>query len=246
VAWDPNPEANIQGYRIYHGKSAGGPTNVVDVGTQTTGTVTNLNHSTAYFFFVTAYNTFGLESDPSDTLTYQTPGPLSLSMDGLMIVLAPSVITLRPRVSGYRPPGTELLVSWRETSSSGVAIQGADTLTPQIAITAPGSYGFEVTMTAGATRFITATSVMAIDGTGEPNRSDQLVLSYFPVPLDEVVYFYWNGHTDRTYALAYTRHLGDRTWVPITLFHQGYSDHTVSEAWLASLGSVFFSVFEQP
>lgn len=246
VAWDPNPETNIQGYRIYYGRSAGGPTNLVDVGNQTSGAVTNLAYAAGYFFFVTAYNTFGLESDPSSILTYKTPPVLSLSMDPQLIALTPSEITLRPRLTGYRAPGTEVLVSWRETSSSGLSIQDANTLTPRVTLTTPGNYGFEVTVTVGTVQFVTATSVLAIDGTTEPNRGDPIILSYTRFPLDEVVYFYWNTRSDRSYAFTYTRNLTDRVWVPVTLFFPGYSDHTVTEAWMAEHPTAFFTVIEGP
>jgi hypothetical protein len=182
---------------------------VVDVGRQTSGTITNLAYSTDYFFYVTAYNTFQLESDPSAALNYRTPGPLSLSMDGRLIVLAPSQFTLRPRLTGYQPPGSNLIVSWRETSSSGVPMQGANTLTPQVTVTTPGTYNFEVSVVAGPAQFVTSTSVLAINGIDEPYRGDTIILSY------------------------------------ITQFYPAYSDHTVSEAWLAERGSAFFYVLEQ-
>ncbi len=79
IAWDPNPENNIAGYRIYFGLTSGGQTNIVDVGDNTVGSIANLAVATSYFFYVTAYNVFGLESDPSEILTYETPGPLSLN-----------------------------------------------------------------------------------------------------------------------------------------------------------------------
>ena len=77
VAWDPNPESNIAGYRIYWGPIGGAETNSTDVGFATTGAITDLDFETTYFFFVTAYNFFGLESDPSAVLEYTTPQPRS-------------------------------------------------------------------------------------------------------------------------------------------------------------------------
>lgn len=221
-------------------------TNLVDVGDQTSGAITNLAYATGYFFFVTAYNIFGLESDPSSVLTYETPSVLSLSMDPQLIALAPSEITLTPRFTGYRAPGTELLVSWRETSSSGLSIQDGDTLTPRVTLATPGSYGFEVTVTAGAIQFVTATSILAIDGAAESTRDDPIILSYTLFPLDDVVYFHWNARGDRSYAFAYKRNLADRFWVPITLFFPGYSDHTVTETWMAEHQAAFFTVIEGP
>ncbi len=248
VAWDPNPESNIQGYRIYYGRSAGGVTNVLDVGNQTTGAITNLAYSTPHFFYVTAYNTFGLESDPSEVLTYTTRTyvPLQLSMSGRLITLTPVEITLRANLTGDRSSGGELQVSWREVSSSGVPLVGGNTLSPRVTIASPGSYSFEVTVVDGSSTLVTATSVEAIDGSEQLNRPDPIVLEHQWIPWDDVMYFSWNSRPDRSYALAYTRNFADRTWVPVTLFMPAYSDHQMSGSTLGALGAVFFSVFEKP
>ena len=46
----------------------------IDVGKATTTTVSNLNDATTYFFTVTAYNIAALESQPSNEISYATPG----------------------------------------------------------------------------------------------------------------------------------------------------------------------------
>jgi hypothetical protein len=66
LAWDPNTESNLAGYRIHLGTAAHAYNSVIDVGNQTHVTVTNLNRGTTYFFSVTAYNTQGQESDYSN------------------------------------------------------------------------------------------------------------------------------------------------------------------------------------
>lgn len=66
LAWDPNTEADLAGYRIHLGTASEAYNTVIDVGNQTNFTVTNLNRGTTYFFSVTAYNTQGYESDYSN------------------------------------------------------------------------------------------------------------------------------------------------------------------------------------
>jgi hypothetical protein len=73
LAWNANPERNIAGYVLRYGTTKGKPTKSVAVGNKTTATVSNLNDSTTYFFTVTARNTFGAESLPSNEVSYKTP-----------------------------------------------------------------------------------------------------------------------------------------------------------------------------
>ena len=63
LAWDPNPSPAIAGYRLYDGTASRTYTNVIDVGSVTTGTVSGLVSGVTYFFAVTDYDTNGLESD---------------------------------------------------------------------------------------------------------------------------------------------------------------------------------------
>ena len=69
LMWDPNPESNIAGYRVYYGEASASPA-VIDVGNATSRQFSNLEAGRSYFFYVTAYNTEGQESGPSETLNY--------------------------------------------------------------------------------------------------------------------------------------------------------------------------------
>ena len=72
LAWDPSADSTVTGYTLYFGLTPSGPTNSVDVGNVTITTITGLTAGTTYFFFVTAYNAAGLESDPSNVIE-ETP-----------------------------------------------------------------------------------------------------------------------------------------------------------------------------
>jgi hypothetical protein len=54
-------------------RPGGRPSQSINVGKTTTPTVSNLADGTTYFFTVTARNTFGLESPPSNEVSYTTP-----------------------------------------------------------------------------------------------------------------------------------------------------------------------------
>ena len=66
LAWDANAETDIAGYRLYYGALSGQYTQMVDVGNVTEATIPNLSAGFTYFFAVTAYDTSGLESLPSN------------------------------------------------------------------------------------------------------------------------------------------------------------------------------------
>jgi hypothetical protein len=73
LAWDPNSEPDLSGYRIHYGTSSRNYTGVIDVGNQLTCTVTDLTPGETYYFAATAYNYSGLESDFSNEVLYVVP-----------------------------------------------------------------------------------------------------------------------------------------------------------------------------
>jgi len=56
LAWDPNTEADLSGYKIYYGNYSGNYQWNIDVGTQTTCTISNLQTGRTYYFTATAYD----------------------------------------------------------------------------------------------------------------------------------------------------------------------------------------------
>src|ERR687892_220448 len=66
LAWDANSESDLAGYRIYYGQSSQSRTNRIEVVNGTTATISNLSRGLTYSFVATAYNSSGLESEPSN------------------------------------------------------------------------------------------------------------------------------------------------------------------------------------
>lgn len=75
LAWDPNLEANLKGYKVYYGSASGNYSFVVDAGHWTSLTISGLEAGKTYYFAATAYGPAGEESGMSDELRYDTPRP---------------------------------------------------------------------------------------------------------------------------------------------------------------------------
>jgi len=112
LAWDPNTEEDLAGYRIYY-RTADGDTDsdgdydfIVDVGNQTECTVTDhleLEEGLPYYFSATAYDLAGNESDYSNEVPYTprcnysiTPTSQSFDYSGGTGVVN---VTAKPRCS---------------------------------------------------------------------------------------------------------------------------------------------------
>ena len=73
LAWDPNTESDLAGYRIHHGTASGSYTVHLDVHNVTSYTVTGLTAGQTYYFAATAYDASGNESGYSNPLSYAVP-----------------------------------------------------------------------------------------------------------------------------------------------------------------------------
>lgn len=73
LAWEPSPDADVTAYRLYWGGAAGTWTNHHALGNVTNAVFSDLTPGGRYYFVVTALNTAGLESDPSNEVSYSVP-----------------------------------------------------------------------------------------------------------------------------------------------------------------------------
>jgi hypothetical protein len=77
LAWDASPEEDVVSYRLHWGLSPGGEDQFVDTGLSTSGSVDDpswLPGDTVYFT-ATAMNSLGLESPPSNEVSWPVPLP---------------------------------------------------------------------------------------------------------------------------------------------------------------------------
>ncbi|MFQ5848430.1 MAG: tetratricopeptide repeat protein [Candidatus Methylomirabilales bacterium] len=73
LAWDPNPEADLAGYKVYIGTSSQTYTQTIDVGHVTTYTAPDLVPGETYYFAITAYDIFANESGFSTEVSTTIP-----------------------------------------------------------------------------------------------------------------------------------------------------------------------------
>jgi hypothetical protein len=90
LAWDPNSEPDLAGYKLYYKTESSGPPydgtgaiegdSPIDVGDVTEFTIRGLTDGVTYFFVVTAHDTEGLESDCSNEVNTDPSLDTSLSI----------------------------------------------------------------------------------------------------------------------------------------------------------------------
>jgi hypothetical protein len=88
LEWDPNPEPNVIGYRVYVGTSQRLYDQVFDVGLSTTFIIDNLPGLTT-FFAVSAYDSDGLESDLSEEVFYTLTNVVAIAITRAGITVSP-------------------------------------------------------------------------------------------------------------------------------------------------------------
>lgn len=79
LVWDRSPDATVVGYRLHSGTESGIYTEHLDVGAHTSTAVTGLFRGETYYFAVTAYTADGIESDPSNEVSFTIPPGLRLA-----------------------------------------------------------------------------------------------------------------------------------------------------------------------
>jgi hypothetical protein len=80
LTWDPNPESEVAGYKVYSGSASHAYSGPVDVGNWTNCFMSGLEPGKTYYFAATAYSSTGEESDYSTEVVYSVPVSCSFSL----------------------------------------------------------------------------------------------------------------------------------------------------------------------
>ena len=121
LAWDPNTEPDLAGYKVYYRTQSGDYDDAIDVGDVIQYTVSGLEPETRYYLALTAYDTSWNESDFSwevSAITGDDPAPPvqtdsddGLSEWGCFIATAAYGSYLNPHVKILRNFRDEFLIS---------------------------------------------------------------------------------------------------------------------------------------
>jgi hypothetical protein len=160
LLWDPTPEPDIAGYKVYYGEVNSSPV-MINVGNVTSRTFNDLQAGRSYFFYVTAYNESGLESDPSQQITYtKTAGNRSPTVE----------ITSPSSGSSYTAPATIVINATASDTDGTISrveffdrgtLLGTDTTSPY-SLTLNGVGPGNLELSARATDDVGATTISTI------------------------------------------------------------------------------------
>lgn len=160
IAWEPNPELDVAGYRLYYGTSSSVYAEQIDAGLLTTATAPNLSIGSTYFFAVKAYNLAGLESAFSPEISYtvpsQTPTPSPTAT--ATATASPNPLTVSGTIAycsdpaAAPVPGVTLALTGDQSGStmsdtvgnylfSSLPLGGSYIVTPTTSRLLPGSHG---------------------------------------------------------------------------------------------------------
>lgn len=123
LAWDPNPESNILGYRIYRSTTSGSSYSRLNssLATSTSFTDNTVGAGKTYFYVVTAVNSLGLESGYSNQVSTTIAGALSVNAGSDTVVREGLQVKLSGSASD--PSGGTLSYQWSQVSGPSVSLQ---------------------------------------------------------------------------------------------------------------------------
>ena len=157
---DGTPATNLAGYHLYAWQGSGGTPQSVDVGNQTTYTLTSLVDGATYTFAVTAYNTVGIESSDSQPITVTITSP-PVAVADTATTPAGTLVPIAVLANDSDPNGSPLTITAVTQGVSGTVTTDGTTVTYAPAAAFVGLDSFTYTVTDGlglsATASVTVT-----------------------------------------------------------------------------------------
>jgi hypothetical protein len=92
LTWNASTSHDIAGYNVYYGSASGNYTNVISVGNVTNATISGLSEGTCDYFVVKARNAVGLESLPSNEISYTVSERFLLAIQTVCLTGTPASV----------------------------------------------------------------------------------------------------------------------------------------------------------
>ena len=179
LAWDPNTESDLAGYRVHFGTASGNYSVHTDVHTVITYTVTGLADGQTYYFAVSANDASGNESGYSNEVSYSVPAPngapsTPATPSGASSALVNTAITFSTSATDPNGDSLQYRYDWGDgaLSSYGVASQSHSwSAAGQYAVKAQArdSLGAESAWSSAKTVTV-STSSASLTSNGAPTR----------------------------------------------------------------------------
>lgn len=120
LAWDPS--SGTDGYIVSYGTASGSYTLSVDVGNQSTYTVSGLSPTTRYFFVVAAYSALGTSAYSNEVSGF--PGFTDPTLtSGVTIIKGVHIMELRQRIDALRAGQGLPVQTWTNPTLNGTLIR---------------------------------------------------------------------------------------------------------------------------
>ncbi len=185
ISWDPNPEPDIAGYKVFYSTSSGNYTDCVTVNsTQTSCEITSLLGGNTYYFAVKAVDVSGQESEFSSEVSKYIPAPIIPPNADIQVNanhgIAPFEVILDAGLSSDSD-GNIVQYSWQFGDGSS-----ATGVTTSHIYNTPGTYTVTLTVTDNVGASDTETLQIEIVPNQPPDASMVLsrVSGYAPLAID--------------------------------------------------------------
>jgi fibronectin type III domain protein/dockerin type I repeat protein len=148
LAWSPNTESDLKGYRLRYGTASGVYTQSTDLGKVTSYQIQGLDSTKTYYFVLHALDLAGNVSDPSNEASGQPsvvagPPPTVTSAletaTGSLYILQSGQHTVRVTGSNFQSGATVSLGS--DVTAGSTSITGTSQLTVPITVSATAALG---------------------------------------------------------------------------------------------------------
>jgi hypothetical protein len=123
LAWDASTTTGVSGYRVHYGTTPSTYPNSIDVGTQTTYTVSGLVPGVRYYFVVSAYSAGGTSNYSNEVSGVATGFTDSTLTAGITTIRAVHILELRLRIDALRVRQGLPAQTWTNPTLTGQVVR---------------------------------------------------------------------------------------------------------------------------